>query len=275
MIESCPIKTFRFQKIIQYGDIAEDLHALYDSPPYDCIFAASRRRKSLDAHLVKVELPVPLLQIIGHFRIHDYYTYRHLLVVFALSMLLAQDFIDDTDALQSMAQACITHDLGKFCIPLAVLKKTTLLEKDERHYLEHHSAAGYVLLSYFLKNPQHPAAITARDHHERCDGSGYPRGIKLKAPIVEIVAACDVFDALVASRPYRPTAYDLRTALEEITDMASSGAISWDVAKALISCNRKDRPPIRECIVSREKRGTPPKDNLYLGATRGKGQKGD
>lgn len=273
LIESCPIKTFRFQKITQYGDIAADLQALYDAPPYDRIFEESSRRKSLGAHLDRMELPVPLLEIIGHFKIHDYYTYRHLLVVFALSMLLAQDFIDNADALQSVAQACITHDLGKFCIPLAVLKKSTLLGQDERHYLEHHSAAGYVLLSYFLKNPQHPAAITARDHHERCDGSGYPRGIELNVPIVEIVAACDVFDALVASRPYRPMAYDLRTALEEITDMASSGAISWDVAKALISCNRKERPPIQECIVSREKRGAPPGGNLYLGATRGKARR--
>jgi HD-GYP domain-containing protein (c-di-GMP phosphodiesterase class II) len=213
-----------------------------------------------------VELPVPLLEIINYFNMNDYYTYRHLLVVFGLSMLIAQDFVHSADALQSVAQACITHDLGKFCIPLAVLKKPTLLGQDERHYLEHHSAAGYVLLSYFLKNPRHPAAITARDHHERRDGSGYPRGIALDDSIVEIVAVCDIFDALVASRPYRPTAYDVRTALEEITDMASRGAVSWDVVKALIGCNRKDRPPIHRCTVSRERRGAPPGDNLYQGA---------
>jgi HD-GYP domain-containing protein (c-di-GMP phosphodiesterase class II) len=266
LIDACPVKAFRTQKITQYGDIASDLQTLYDSPPYDRIFAESSRKKALDAHLGMVELPMPLLEIINYFNIHDYYTYRHLLIVFALSMLIAQDFVDSADGLQSVAQACITHDLGKFCIPLAVLRKPTLLGQDERHYLEHHSAAGYVLLSFFLKNPRHPAAITARDHHERRDGSGYPRGITLNNPIVEIVAACDVFDALVASRPYRPTAYDLRTALEEITEMASRGAISWDVVKALISCNRKDRPPIRKCVLSREKRGTPPGDNLYQGA---------
>jgi HD-GYP domain-containing protein (c-di-GMP phosphodiesterase class II) len=265
LIDACPVKTFPLRKITQHGSIASDLQALYDSPPYDRIFAKSSRRKALDTHLDLVELPVPLLEIIDYFNIHDYYTYRHLLVVFGLSMLIAQDFVRGADALQSVAQACITHDLGKFCIPLAVLKKPTLLGQDERHYLEHHSAAGYVLLSYFLKNPQHPAAVTARDHHERCDGSGYPRGISLDDLTVQIVAACDVFDALVARRPYRPTAYDLRTALEEITDMASRRAISWDVAKALVSCNRSERPPIHKCIVSRERRGAPPVDNLYQG----------
>ena len=266
LIDACPIEAFHFQKITQHANIAVDLQTLYDSPPYNRIFAGSSRKKALSAHLDRVELPEPLLQIIDYFKTHDRYTYRHILVVFALSMLLAQEFLSDADALQSEAQACITHDLGKFCIPLAVLKKSTLLGQDERCYLEHHSAAGYVLLSYFLKDLHHPAAITARDHHERRDGSGYPRGIALNNPIVEIVAVCDVFDALVASRPYRPTAYDLRTALEEITDMASRGAISWDAAKALISCNRKERPPISKCIVSREKRGAPPEGNLYRGA---------
>jgi HD-GYP domain-containing protein (c-di-GMP phosphodiesterase class II) len=265
LIGASPVKAFHFRKITQHADIAADLQELFKLPPYDRIFAGSSLKKTLAHHLDRMELPMPLLEIIGYFRTHDYYTYRHLLVVFALSMLLAQEFIGDADALQSVAQACITHDLGKFCIPLAVLKKTTQLGQDERCYLEHHSAAGYVLLSYFLKNPRHPAAITARDHHERRDGSGYPRGISLNYPIVEIIAVCDVFDALVASRPYRPTAYDLRTALEEITDMAARGAISWDVAKALISCNRKERPSIRKCIVSREKRGAPPGGNLYRG----------
>jgi HD-GYP domain-containing protein (c-di-GMP phosphodiesterase class II) len=267
LIDTCPVKAFGFQRITRYGNIASDLQSLYNSPPYDRIFAESSRKKALDAHLNLVELPVPLLDIISYFHAHDYYTYRHLLVVFALTMLIAQDFIDSAGTLQSVAQACITHDLGKFCIPLTVLKKPTALGQDERHYLEHHAAAGYVLLSYFLKNPRHLAAITARDHHERRDRSGYPRGISLNNSIVEIVAVCDVFDALVASRPYRQTAYDLRTALEEITDMASKGAISWDVAKALISCNRSERPPIHKCIVSRERRGAPPKENFYQGVS--------
>jgi HD-GYP domain-containing protein (c-di-GMP phosphodiesterase class II) len=270
LIDSCPVKTFDFHKITEYGNISADLQALYDAPPYDKIFAGSSRKKALGVQIDRVELPAPLLDIIGYFKTHDPYTYRHLLVVFALSMLIAQEFIADPDTLQSVAPACITHDIGKFCVPLAVLKKTTVLGQDERYYLEHHSAAGYVLSSYFFKDPRHPAAITARDHHERCDGSGYPCGISLNYPIVEIIAACDIFDALVAIRPYRSSAYDLRTALEEITDMASRGALSWDVAKALISCNRKQRPPIHNCIVSREKRGAPPAGNLYRGVSRRK-----
>jgi HD-GYP domain-containing protein (c-di-GMP phosphodiesterase class II) len=258
-------ESFNFLKVMHHGSIETDLRRICDAPPYDRIFSHRSRTKSLFALMDKVELPAPLIDAIDFFKSNDPYTYRHMLIVFALSMLLARDSIGDSYDLLAVGQACTTHDMGKCCIPLAVLKKTTRLGQAERDYLEHHPAAGYVLSGYFFKDFQSPAAITARDHHERCDGSGYPRGIALNNRIVEIVAVCDVFDALIAERPYRPTAYDLRTALEEITDMAARGAISWDIAKALISNNRKERMPVQQCVISSEKRGKPPGDNLYQG----------
>ncbi|GAH62882.1 unnamed protein product, partial [marine sediment metagenome] len=75
--------------------------------------------------------------------------------------------------------------------------------------------------------------------------------------------ACDVYDALLSPRPYRPTPYDNRTALEEIIEMAQVGKLSWEVVQTLVSHNRKDRPHFRECVVSTEKRGTPPANSLY------------
>lgn len=266
LIRSSHDRTFDFVNVMQYGTIADNLHKILSDPPYDRIFSDCSRTRSVIALLKKAELPAPLFEIIDFFKYGDPYTYRHLLIVFALSMLLAHYFIEDAYELQVAAQACTTHDLGKFCIPMAVLKKSTLLDQDERHYLEHHSAAGYVLLSYYFKDPGHMAAITARDHHERCDGSGYPTGKMLENRIVEIVAACDVFDALTANRPYRPTAYNLRSTLDEITEMASRGAIPWDIAKTLIIFNRKQRVFLDECKVSLKRRGKPPGDNMYQGA---------
>jgi HD-GYP domain-containing protein (c-di-GMP phosphodiesterase class II) len=107
------------------------------------------------------------------------------------------------------------------------------------------------------------AAIVARDHHERRNGSGYPRGILLNDMLVELVIAADIFDALISPRPYRTTCFDKRTALEEITKMAEDGLIHWDVVRALVNQNRKDRKPINECVVSLEKRGKPPENNFY------------
>jgi HD-GYP domain-containing protein (c-di-GMP phosphodiesterase class II) len=270
LIRTSQKETHTSLKVMEQGTIAANLQRLCESHPYDQIFSDHKRTQSLFTLLNKVELAAPLFDIIDFFKRNDPYTYRHILIVFGLSMFLTQDFIEDPYELQLAAQACTGHDMGKFCVPVSVLKKTTRLNQAERNQLEHHSVAGFTLLSYFLRDPQHPAAITARDHHERCDGSGYPRGIRLDNRIVEIVAVCDVFDALIANRPYRSTAYDLRSALEEITAMADRGAVPWDIAKALINCNRKTRGPIHRCVVSREKRGHPPSDNLYQGAGRSK-----
>jgi hypothetical protein len=54
--------------------------------------------------------------------------------------------------------------------------------------------------------------------------------------------------------------------MEELTVLAHKGAVSADVVRALIGCNRKNQPHYTECTLSHEQRGTPPPDNLYLGA---------
>jgi HD-GYP domain-containing protein (c-di-GMP phosphodiesterase class II) len=149
------------------------------------------------------------------------------------------------------------------CVPLHILKKKTPLTKMERSFLEHHAAAGYVLLSYYFRNTQHLACKVAFDHHERRDGSGYPRGILLEDSLMEIIAVSDIYDALITLRPYRSRAYDNRTALEEITEMAKQNKIGWDVVKALMAHNRKSNPPYKEMTVSAEKRGVPPSYNVY------------
>jgi HD-GYP domain-containing protein (c-di-GMP phosphodiesterase class II) len=126
-----------------------------------------------------------------------------------------------------------------------------------------------VLLSYYYKDLQNLACEVALDHHERRDGSGYPQGILLKDPIVEIIAVSDIYDALIRPRPYRSTAYDNRAALEEITGMAEKNKIGWDVVKALIARNRKSKPHYREITISAEKRGTPPPYNVHGVITEG------
>ncbi len=149
---------------------------------------------------------------------------------------------------------------------MTVLKKSTPLSEQERQQLSHHVAAGCVLLSYYLQDPGHPAAITARDHHERRDGSGYPRGIQLENKLVEIVGVSDVFDALITRCPNRAQSYELRTALETLSQQADRGELSKDIVPALIRLNRKDPLSLDDCRFSKELRGTLPAGNQYKGA---------
>ena len=210
-----------------------------------------------------VRIVVPVLQSLDYFKKHDFHTYRHILTVSALSTLLAKDLLSDHQDLIREAATGPTHDFGKVCVPLHILKKSQPLTRRERSILKHHTAAGHILLSYYLKDNHNLAARVARDHHERKDASGYPRGIRLMDRMVEIVTVSDVYDALISSRPYRPIAYDNRTALEEITAMAERNEIGWNVVRALVARNRKSKPHHSECEVSVEKRGTSPPGSVY------------
>jgi len=258
--ESPSTKTSPFLK---HGSIKDNILLFFSQPPYNTIFADEKQTASLLDLIEQVNVPYPVLETMDYFKLHDFYTYRHFIMVFALSTLLARNLMEDHNDLLTEVLAGPTHDLGKICVSLDILKKTDPLTRPERLLLEHHAIAGYVLLSYYLQDSKNFSAKVARDHHERKDGSGYPCGIHLKDRMVEIVVVSDIYDALTSPRPYRRLSYDNRTALEEISVMAEKGKLSWEIVQALVAVNRKDRPHYSECKVSLDKRGTPPPDNVY------------
>ena len=253
-----------YQKLslLEYGTVCQDMHRFLQKPPYNIIFDKLNKKVTL-ALIKNVSFIQPILEFLGYFKENDFYTYRHSLVVFALSINLARDLLKEPEDWIKALMAGTIHDYGKISVPLEILKKNDPLTRAEKSILEHHALAGFVLFSYFLQDPRSFAGRVAKEHHERRDGSGYPLGISLKDRMIEIIAACDVYDALLSPRPYRSTPYDNRTALEEITEMAQGGGLSWEVVQILVSYNRKDRPYFQECKVSTEKRGTPPANNLY------------
>ena len=255
--------SYQTYPLLLYGSVREDCLNFLSNPPYTAILQDKKQIHDLLNLIETVRFPIPILQSLDYFKQHDLYTYTHVLMVFALSTLLAKDLIPDYQECIRLSTTGPTHDTGKICVPLHILKKTTPLTKTERDFLEHHAAAGYVLLSYYYKNTRHLACKVAFDHHERRDSSGYPRGVPLKDPLVEIIAVSDIYDALIMPRPYRSSAYDNRTALEEITEMAKQNKVGWDVVKALIAHHRKSHPSYKEMTISAEKRGTPPSYNVY------------
>jgi len=263
VIDTDKVDSYQTYPLLLYGSIKEDCLNFLSIPPYTTIFSDKKQINDLLNLSETVHFSIPVLQSLDYFKQHDLYTYSHVLMVFVLSTLLAKDLIPDYQGRVQLSATGPTHDIGKICVPVQILKKTTPLTKTERSFLEHHAAAGYVLLGYYYKNTQHLACKVALDHHERRDGSGYPRGIPLKDPLVEIIAVSDIYDALIMPRPYRSGAYDNRTALEEVTGMADQNKVGWDVVKALVAHNRASRPDYREVTVSTEKRGTPPSYNVY------------
>lgn len=253
----------RQHSLLRYGSIKKDILHFINSPPYDNIFSERRSVDDLLNNMENIHVIPPVLESLDYFKQNDFYTYRHIMNVFALCSLLSGVIISDHELREKEIASGPVHDFGKINIPLHILKKSSPLSKKERKFLEHHAHAGYALLSYYFQDTGSIFAVVARDHHERADGSGYPRGIRLKNHVVEIIAVCDVYDALISSRPYRKDAYDNRTAIEEITTLGEKEILNSEVIRALISFNRREKQHYTDCKVSSEKRGVPPQNNNY------------
>ena len=256
-------ETYESLPLMDFGRVRQDLLIFIHYPPYNIVFSDLEQNQDILEILDRVKLPLPVLESLAYFKKNDFQTYRHSIMVFVLSVLLAKILLPDYKDLLSSTIIGSSHDIGKICVPLEILKKSTPLTVSEHKYIKHHTVAGYVLLSYFLKDHENFIAKLARDHHERRDKSGYPRGIEQTDTMIEIVAVADIYDALLMPRTYRPISYDNRTALEEMTTIAESGAIGWDVLKALIAQNRMEKPSYHDINISEERRGKAPKGNLY------------
>ena len=101
-------------------------------------------------------------------------------------------------------RGALLHDIGKMGIPDRILLKPDVLTGEEWEIMRQHPVYAYNLLSQIAH--LHPALDIPYCHHERWDGSGYPRGLKAEAiPLAaRIFAVADVWDALCSDRPYRP-----------------------------------------------------------------------
>ena len=118
---------------------------------------------------------------------------------------------------EMLQRASPMHDVGKIGIPDRVLLKPAKLDPEEWLVMKTHAAIGADLLSGSNSALIQLAAVIALTHHEKWDGSGYPRGLRGEAiPLAgRICAICDVFDALTSERPYK-RAWTVQEAVAEI-----------------------------------------------------------
>jgi putative two-component system response regulator len=107
------------------------------------------------------------------------------------------------------------HDVGKVAIPDSILLKRGKLSSEEFEVIKGHAETGFQMLAGATAEVVQLGALIARTHHERWDGSGYPRGLAGEAipPEGRIAAVADVFDALTSDRVYRP-AFPVKSAVE-------------------------------------------------------------
>ncbi|MGB9857706.1 MAG: HD domain-containing phosphohydrolase [Dictyoglomaceae bacterium] len=147
--------------------------------------------------------------------IKDPYTAGHQKRVTELALAIAKEIGLSEDELRNLYIAGLLHDIGKIAIPSEILNKPGKLSQIEFDLIKSHPETGYKI----LKNIDFPWKIPeiVLQHHERLNGSGYPKGLKGDKILIEakILAVADVVEAISSYRPYRP-AFGIEVALEEI-----------------------------------------------------------
>ncbi len=145
----------------------------------------------------------------------DPYTAGHQLRVADLARAIATEMKLSYDKIEGIRMAGSIHDIGKLSIPAEILSKPTKLTNIEFSLIKEHPQTGYEMLKD-VESPW-PLAEIVYQHHERMNGSGYPRNLKGDEIILDarIMAVADVVEAMGSHRPYRPT-LGIEAALEEI-----------------------------------------------------------
>ena len=149
------------------------------------------------------EETIQKLSIAAEFR--DDETGRHIERMSRYCGLLAPAMDDDSERVEVLRLASQMHDIGKIGIPDQILLKPGPLTPDERAVIETHCDLGYRILFESKSNLLNLASTIALTHHEKFDGSGYPRGLAGEEIPIEgrIAAIADVFDALTSDRVYK------------------------------------------------------------------------
>jgi response regulator RpfG family c-di-GMP phosphodiesterase len=132
-------------------------------------------------------------------------TGNHVKRVAEYSKLLAIYYGLDEKEAEMLKQASPMHDIGKVAIPDAILNKPGRFDEQEREIMNTHANLGYEMLKHSNRPLLKMAAIVANEHHEKWDGSGYPKGLSGENIHIygRITALADVFDALGSDRVYK------------------------------------------------------------------------
>lgn len=150
---------------------------------------------------------------------HDNYTYQHSIDVTVMGIVLARAAGWDRPRVRAFGIGCILHDIGKTLIDPAILNKRGTLTEDEFEVVKQHPVTGYELIKASAPALGSLVPQVALQHHERQDGSGYPRALRgnnrlgknghqdlpnMIHDFGSLAAVADVYDALTSDRPYRP-----------------------------------------------------------------------
>jgi len=172
---------------------------------------------TLEAHVRQVKAAMKgTLEVVSRMiDLRDPYTAGHEKRVGMIAAAIAREMGWSRERCEGMEMIGMVHDIGKISVPAEILVKPTRLSDTEMKLVQGHAQAGYEILREITF--EQPVAEIIRQHHERLDGSGYPRGLKGEdiLPEARVLAVADVLESMASHRPYRP-ALGLDAAIAEL-----------------------------------------------------------
>lgn len=192
-----------------------------------------------------------LQALTGLLDLRDDTTHGHSLRVVAYTLRLAREMgITDPERLRHIEQGALLHDVGKVGVRDSVLRKTDKLDDEEWREMRAHPELGYQMLKEidFLRQ----ALVVVRYHHERWDGSGYPKGLRgTEIPLAaRIFAVIDTFDAITSHRPYsRARTYEQAV---EILTRESGVLFDPQVVEAFLRIAKEEWEQMRHAVAQRD-----------------------
>ena len=187
---------------IVYKKAASVMDELFKNP--DSLENMQKSQSIVDGFVTLALQDEATLESIMKIAAHDYYTHTHSINVSIYSLSLAKFLgLKDKD-LEDIGMSSMMHDLGKSKVDSYIINKNGKLTDNEFNEMKHHPQRGYdIAVKMGLSDKRILSGI--RDHHEKLDGGGYPRGLKDKeiSLFARIIAVSDVFDALTTKRSYK------------------------------------------------------------------------
>ena len=159
-------------------------------------------RKEAEAALAR-NLEAMVRTIAATVECRDPYTAGHQRRVAEIAAAIGHEMGLDSSTVEGVRTAASIHDIGKISVPAEILSRPGRLSGPELELIREHAATGYRIVAG-IDFPW-PVAEMVRQHHERLDGSGYPRGLRADEilPGSRIIAVADTVEAMTAHRPYR------------------------------------------------------------------------
>ncbi len=233
----------------------EDFESLVEEASYKATLPTNDVRNKVLRYLGRITLPEQLFREIEQMRDQSLIVYHHTLATTFLATRLVLEYIFFADDVIKVASAALTRDVGMTRLPAELLKNTDHLSKQEYHRIKRHPIVSMVLLTHYLGDGLN--SLVGLRHHDGRKRGGNP------SKLMDLMTMVDIFNALISPRTFRTRAFDVRGALDVLTEMVKKGEMNEDLVKLLVATYRKGNERARQIVLSGEKLGYAPTENFY------------